>query len=156
MTPCNLSVTVLTNALPTHYNTIRTETAMVYNYNTTELFITLHSETISMVGRASQYTHDYYPCYYYGVLFSTLFSLFESSTPIAMIRSDWAPFRNRDSYVLWRGLDASQILSHALVRTCRHFEPPLLIPQLGIVFQSVSYESRQANRRSMRLPSAQD
>lgn len=37
----------------------------VYNYNTTELFITLHSETFSMVGRGSQYTHDFYPCYYY-------------------------------------------------------------------------------------------
>lgn len=38
-----------------------------------------------------------------------LFWLFKSSAAIAMIRRDWAFFRNLVSHVLWRRLDASQL-----------------------------------------------
>lgn len=46
MTPCNLSVTVLTNALPTHYNTIRTETAMgiQLKYHRTIYYVTFRDD----------------------------------------------------------------------------------------------------------------
>lgn len=100
-----------------------------------------------MVGRGSQNTHDYHPCYYYYFRYCSCYS--GQRLPITMIHRDWAPFRNRVSYV-YREYWVTGRLTISIPSRERAiiFEPPLLIPQLGIVFHlSVTSQDKPTGGR---------